>query len=171
MAVPEIFQTIESSRLSTWLRESDSFFGFYFILLFHAFGLALIVGGNAVIDLRLLGVAPDLPIKPLERLYGIMWAGFAINVITGTLLLYAYPTKALTNFVFYIKLSLIALGVIIMVRIKRKVFDEPGLDDAAMMATGKMMAIFSLVCWIGAVTAGRLLAYTYIYLEYGHPGG
>jgi hypothetical protein len=170
MAVPEIFQTIESSGLSTWLRETDSFFGFYFVLLFHAFGLALIVGGNAVIDLRLLGVAPDLPIKPLKRLYGIMWAGFTINVISGTLLLCAYPTKALTNVVFYIKLSLIALGVIIMVRIKRKVFDEAALDDAAMMATGKAMAILSLVCWLGAITAGRLLAYTYTYLEYGRRG-
>lgn len=171
MAVPEILQTIESTRLSMWLRESDSVFGFYFILLLHTFGLAVLVGGNAVIDLRLLGVAPDLPLKPLKRLYRIMWTGFAVNAATGTLLLYAYPTKALTNFVFYIKLSLIALGIITMQRIKRKVFDGAGLDDAAMMAAGKTMAMFSLLCWIGTITAGRLLAYTFIYLEYGHRGG
>jgi hypothetical protein len=170
MVVPEIFQTVESTSLSTWLRESDSFFGFYFVLLFHTFGLALLVGGNAVIDLRILGVAPDIALKPLKRLYGIMWTGFAINAATGSLLLYAYPTKALTNFVFYIKLSLIALGLTTMQRIKRRVFDEAGLDDAAMMATGKTMAIFSLVCWIGTITAGRLLAYTYTYIAYGHRG-
>jgi hypothetical protein len=41
------------------------------------------------------------------------------------------------------------------------------LSEAAMVARGKMMAKLSLVLWIGAITAGRLLAYTYTYRLYG----
>src|SRR5207249_12159381 len=73
------------------MRESESPFAFYFVLLFHTFGLALLVGANAVVDLRLLGIEREIPLTPLKRLFGIMWAGFAINAASGVLLLIAYP--------------------------------------------------------------------------------
>jgi hypothetical protein len=34
------------------------------------------------------------------------------------------------------------------------------------MANGKALATLSLVFWLGAITAGRLLAYTATYLTY-----
>jgi hypothetical protein len=168
LAVPELFRTIEESGFSSWIRKSDSVFGFYFILLFHTIGLSLLVGANAVVDLRILGVASDLPLKPLKRFFGIMWVGLAINVTTGILLLTAYPTKALTNPVFYVKLSFIGLAVITMQRINSRLFADASLSEAAMIAKGKTMAKCSLLFWLGAITAGRLLSETYTYLTYGH---
>ena len=171
MAVPEIFNTIEQSGLSRWLRESQSIFGFYFILLFHTIGMSLVVGANAVVDLRILGVASDLPLHPLKRLFTIMWTGFGLNATTGVLLLIAYPTKALTNPDFYVKLTFIALAVITMAKLNTKVFGDASLSEAAMIAKGKVMATLSLVFWIGAVGAGRLLSETARYFFYGHPAG
>ena len=171
MPVPEIFNTIEQSGLSRWLRESQSLFGFYFILLFHTFGMSLVVGANAVVDLRILGIAPGLPLHPLKKLFGIMWTGLALNVITGLLLLTAYPTKALTNPDFYVKLSFIGLAVYTMRKMSIQVFGDDSLSEAAMIARGKLMAKLSLVFWIGAVGAGRLLSETSRYFFYGHPAG
>ena len=167
MAVPEFFNALEQSGLSTWLRESDSVFSFYFILLCHTIGLALLVGTNTVLDLRLLGVASDLPLKPFKPFFSLMWLGFWINAVTGVFLLIAYPTKAFTNPVFYIKLSFIALAVVIMHRMKSRLFGDPGLSESDMVARGRTMAKLSLVLWIGAISAGRLLAYTFIYRLYG----
>ena len=166
MSVPAFFNTIEQTSFSTWIRESPSLFAFYFILLFHTLGLSIVVGANTVVDLRLLGVAPGLPLKPLKGLFRIMWAGLTINVLTGLLLLFAYPTKALTNPVFYAKLTLIALAVITMQRISVRVFGNAGLSEPDMMAKGKTMAILSLAFWASAVSAGRLLSETYTYLTY-----
>ncbi len=167
MALPPLFlRTIEESGLSTWLRESDSPFAFYFVLLFHTFGLALLVGANAVIDLRLLGVEREIPLGPLQRLFGIMWLGFVINAASGVLLLIAYPTKALTNPVFYLKLALIGSAVWIMTKLKKEVFDDSRLNDATMAAQGKTLAKWSLFLWIGVITAGRLLAYSYKYVTF-----
>ena len=166
MALPSLLLTIEESGVSTWLRESESPFAFYFVLLFHTFGLALLVGANVVIDLRLLGIERDIPLAPLKRLFGIMWLGFAINAVSGVLLLIAYPTKALTNPVFYTKLTLIGFAVWVMTRLKSRVFDEPALNEAAMIGRGRTLAKWSLVLWIGAITTGRLLAYTYSYLTF-----
>jgi hypothetical protein len=170
LAVPLIFKTIEDSGLSTWIRDSPSIFAYWFILSFHAIGMGLLVGASVVIDLRILGVARDLPLAPLEGLYRIIWIGFWIQVASGTLLLIAYPTKALTNPDFYIKLTLIGLSVAVMQTIRKRVFSDSDLSDSAMMMKGKALATWSLILWAGAVTAGRLLAYTYNFLKYDYRG-
>ncbi len=165
MAVPEFFNTIEQSSLSTWIRESPSLFAFYFILLFHTIGLSLVVGTNALVDLRVLGVASSIPIKPMKQLFAIGWTGLAINVVTGVLLLIGYPTKALTNPVFYCKLTFIGLAVFFMWRMSL-LFRDASLDDSALIRKGKMVAVLSLTFWVCAVSAGRLLSETYLYLNY-----
>jgi hypothetical protein len=166
LSVPAFFNTIEQTSLSTWIRESSSLFAFYFILLLHTIGLATVVGANAIVDLRLLGVASSLPLKPMKRLFNVMWTGLGINVVTGLLLLCAYPTKALTNPIFYAKMTLIALSVIVMTRIGARVFGNASLSEADMMAKGRTLAIVSLCLWACSITAGRLLSETYTYLTY-----
>ena len=170
MAVPIIFKTIEESGLSSWIRDSPSIFAYWFILSCHAIGMGLLVGASVVIDLRLLGVAKELPLAPLKGLYRIIWIGFWIQIVSGGLLLIAYPTKALTNPDFYIKLTLIGIAVTVMHTIRKRVFTDSTLNDSDMMVKGKALAVWSLVLWAGAVTAGRLLAYTYNYLKYDYRG-
>jgi len=73
--------------------------------------------------------------------------------------------------VFYLKLTLIAVAMALLVRISRQVFgtgsggslDPPTPDPPTPAITSRLrnLAIASLVCWAGAITAGRLLAYTY----------
>jgi hypothetical protein len=166
LAPPLFLQTIEDTAFSTWLRESESPFAFYFILLFHTFGLAVLVGANVVVDLRLLGIARGIPLAPLQRLFRIMWIGFAMNAVTGVLLVIAYPTKSLTNPDFYVKLTVIGFAVWVMQRLKSQVFEDSTLSEADMVARGATLAKWSLILWSGAITAGRLLAYTYKYLTF-----
>ena len=165
IVVPAFFNTVEQSSLSTWIRESPSIFAFYFILLFHTIGLSLVVGTNALVDLRILGVASSIPLKPLKQLFAIGWTGLIINVITGIFLLIGYPTKALTNPVFYFKLMFIALAVVFM-RKMNLLFLDASLDDLSLIKRGKRFAVLSLTFWVCAVSAGRLLSETYLYLNY-----
>jgi hypothetical protein len=168
--VPIFLNTIEESGLSTWLRESESPFGFYFILFFHNIGLALAVGTSLFIGLRLLGVGSDLPLVPFKKFFTILWTGACISAVSGVLLLLAYPTKALTNPVFYIKLILVGVGVWIMFRMEKLVFDDQSASEEVKLARGRSLASRSFVVWLGALTAGRLLAYTFKYIVYGHAG-
>lgn len=163
---PLFLQTIEDTALSTWLRESESVFAFYFVLLFHTFGLALLVGANVIVDVRLLGVARAIPLAPMRRLFRIMWIGFAINALSGVLLVIAYPTKSLTNPDFYVKLTIIGLAIGVMYKLQTTVFADATLNETEMTARGARLAKWSLALWFAAITAGRLLAYTYKYLTY-----
>ena len=94
--------------------------------------------------------------------------GFWLNAASGVLLLIGYPTKALTNPVFYLKLTLIAVGMVLVKRIgAHGVRRHAGASEASVERDRRLrrLAIVSLVCWAGAITAGRLLAYTYTYLD------
>ena len=136
-----------------WVRESPSLWAFPFILILHTVGMGFLVGANIAIDLRVIGFAPRVPIALFEKFFVVIKIAFVVNAISGILLLIAYPTKAFTNPLFYIKLLLIAFGLMQTQKIvytKRK-----GLAGA------------SLMVWAAAVTAGRLLAYTYRHLMAG----
>ena len=52
----------------------------------HTVGLALVVGPNAVLDLRLLGAGRGMPLAALRNVFRVMWIGFAINASTGLVL-------------------------------------------------------------------------------------
>jgi hypothetical protein len=149
---------LEASGLSTWVREGETIWAFPTILTLHTFGMGLLVGASAVIDLRLLGVARRLPLPPLRSLFGVMWGGFWLNLVTGLLLFAADATKRGTDPLYFVKLVCVAVGVWTIVLIRRNVFDAPG-DGAAAVPSGKTLAALSLAAWILAVTTGRLLAY------------
>jgi hypothetical protein len=50
-------------------------------------------------------------------------------------------------------------GIIVLKIMRKRVFGDPQLDQAPISGAAKGLAWASLVCWIGAITAGRLLAY------------
>jgi hypothetical protein len=153
------FLWIESTAFSTWLRESPSLWVFPFVLILHTVGLAFLVGANVAIDLRVLGVARGVPPVSLTRYHTVMWLGFWVNAASGVLLLIAYPTKALTNPLFYVKLLLIAVALKLAGVIRSRLSDNGGGDSYLPALRG--LAIASLACWVLSVTAGRFLAYTY----------
>ena len=155
----DFFQWLENTGFSTWVRESPSIFAFPVILLFHTVGMALCVGVSAGINLRILGFAPNLPLSPLQRLFPILWLGFWVNAITGTVLVVQDATNKLRNVDFFVKMAFIALALVVLRMIKNRVFKDPQVDSVPLASNVKVLAILSLVCWIGAITCGRLLAY------------
>jgi hypothetical protein len=150
---------VESTSLSQWVVESPSIFAFPGILVLHAIGMGFAVGISGALSLRILGVAPQIPLAEMRRFVPVLWGGFWLNAASGLLLLIGYPTKALTNPVFYLKLILIAVAMVLFVRLSRSTLNESPTPVAT--PAPKKLALVSLVCWTGAITSGRLLAYTY----------
>jgi hypothetical protein len=164
---------IEGSELSNWIRGSDSLFAFPAIITLHTIGMGFLAGGSAAIDLCILGFAPGISLKAMRRFLPLLWLAFAVNAVSGVLLLIAYPTKALTNPVFYVKVCLIALAVWLVHRIGRTVLRVPDAGQNAssdpLAQHARLPAITSLAAWIALITAGRLLAYTHRWELLGVP--
>lgn len=158
----EFLAWFEQTQLSVFIREE--WWVFPAILSVHGVGMGLSAGANIVIALRILGVASRVPLDSLVKLIPLVWIGFIANVISGIALLFGYPAKALTNWVFYAKLSLLAGGLWLMKRIARDVLRNDDYSSGPLPAKFKRLAVLSLVLWIGVITTGRFLAYTHTIL-------
>lgn len=152
---------IEASALSIWIRESDAMYAFPGILIVHTLGMALAVGSAAAIGLRLLGVARQIPLTSLRELVPIAWIGLWLNIASGILLVVAYPTKALTNPIFYLKLLTIVAAVVLVRRLDHRAL-------AVDRAPPKLMPAALLALVALAIVTGRLLPYTYRHLMAGY---
>lgn len=127
----------------------------------HYIGLAMLVGGIMLIDLRLLGFAPRLPLPPILGLLPWVWAGFVTNVVTGTLMFVYGATSFGTNRMFWLKMTLMALAGLNALVFTLAVARSGGHWIAAGQAPGriKIVATLSLALWLGVMTAGRWMAY------------
>jgi len=154
---------IETSTLASWVRGEtiDTTFVFPVVVTLHTLGMGFLAGGSTAIDLRILGLARNIPLTGMRRFLPLLWLAFAVNAVSGVLLLIAYPTKALTNPVFYVKVGLIALAVWLLHRVGVVVLRAPNVDQQLLTARAKLLAAASLASWIALITAGRLLAYTH----------
>src|SRR5260370_27033289 len=97
----EFLNALEQMECSIWVREPSPIGAFPTFLVVHTIGMAIVAGCSAMMSLVILGFWPNtMPIKPLERLFPLMWVGFWINTATGVVLLISDATTKLTNWHF-----------------------------------------------------------------------
>ena len=146
-----VLAQLEQSGLAIWIRESGVLYGYPLILFLHTLGLSTVVGLSAAVDVRLLGFASTIPLTSLDKVFGLVWAGFALTAATGVLLFVADATKHASNPAFFVKLAFVAGGVVTVALVRSRVFHG--------QQRGVFLATASLGCWVIALTAGRLMAY------------
>ena len=151
------FASLQSSALSVWIRESNSIWAFPTILTLHTFGMMVLVGAATVVDLRLLGIARQIPIASMRPLFRVMWVSFWLNLVTGLMLFAADAETKSTSWLFFTKLAFVIVGIVTMRRLQRRLYGAPG--GPVVLSGLRGLAVASLVVWMAAVTAGRLLAY------------
>jgi hypothetical protein len=155
-----MIEAIENSAYAAWVRESPSIFAYTTILTLHAMGLAIIVGLNTVVALRLLGFMPGLAVPPLRKLFPWMYVGFTVNAFSGLSLLAANMQKDLANWMFLIKLVFIAFAMVNLELTRMRIFDRPGaLSSPALPKEATRFALTSMLLWGLAIVSGRLTAY------------
>jgi hypothetical protein len=153
-----ILSSLEGSSFSMWLLGSNSIWAYPTVLTLHTFGMMVLVGASAMLDLRLLGFGRGIPLDSLKTLFRVMWAAFYLNAVTGTMLFAADATKRGTSVIFLVKLLLVVAGVVTIVLIKREVYGK-NPAPVTVSSTAKRLAIASLLVWSAAISTGRLLAY------------
>ena len=158
MHVHDLLLSLEHAAFSTWLRESGSVWAYPTVLTAHTLGMGILVGASAALNLRLLGVAPQVPLAPMVACFRAIWAGAAISAVTGVMLFCADATTKGTTPVFFVKLGFIACAMVVASVLRRRVYGR-GPDAAVITTAIRVLAVASLVLWTGAITAGRFMAY------------
>lgn len=143
-----------------WVAGGDTIFAYPTILALHTVGLGIVVGMSAIIDCRVLGLGRSVPLADLERLFRVMWWGFALNATTGVVLFIAAAADKAYQEIFYVKLAFIVLALLTASRIRRTVFGGNPDPARPMPPNARILAVASLFLWMGAIVTGRLMAYT-----------
>jgi hypothetical protein len=150
----------------TWLQGTwvgvlvaESLWGYPLLETIHTIGMAMMIGSLGLINLRVLGYKPDLPLLDTRALLPLAWLGFTLNAISGTLLFTSDAVYFWGKYTFRIKMVLIILGGINAALLGQRVFREAAAPAKQAAAGTKWIAFLSLVFWFGAVIAGRLIAY------------
>jgi hypothetical protein len=132
----------------------------------HIVGIGLLFGSIVVFDLRLLGLARDIPVKRLAR-HVLPWSAgsFLLIVPSGLLMFIAHASEFIDSEVFVIKMLLImAAGVnaglfhTITFR-TADVWDSEEMRKLPPPPSARLAGGVSLLIWISVIACGRLLAY------------
>ena len=150
---------IEATALATWVRQSPSLWAYPTVLTLHTVGLGIVVGASTVVDLRLLGYARRIRLASLVPLFPLMAVAFALNAATGIMLFMADATTKSKQPVFFVKLLLIFAALWCTMQVRKVVATNHGRGDDHVPARAHRLAWMTLLLWIGAITAGRLMAY------------
>lgn len=148
----------------TWvgMAVAQSLWGYPLFETIHTIGMALLIGSLGLINLRVLGFKPDLPLLETRALLPLAWLGFTLNAVSGGLLFASDAVYFFSSYTFRIKMALIVLGGINAGLLGTKIFREAsdGAPTVTLSSGTKWIAATSLVFWFGAVICGRLIAYT-----------
>lgn len=158
----EFFIWLEETFLSSWLREA--LWAFPTFLVFHALGMAFLVGCSVAINLRLLGVAKGIIPSTLLNFYPVIYFSFVVNLLSGLALLISYPAKGLTNPVFYLKMVLVIAAVIFTQYQKPALANLNTVGNQGIPVRQKQIAVIILFFWLVGIFSGRFLAYTHTWL-------
>ena len=133
----------------------------------HLVGIALLFGSIVVLDLRLLGLSRQIPVRVLAR-HVLPWsaASFLLIIPSGFLMFTAHASEFVESEVFILKMLLImaaglnaALFHTITFR-TADVWDSEEMRKLPPPPSARLAGGLSLVLWISVIACGRLLAYT-----------
>jgi len=153
--VEAYFAALEGASFAQTLRISR--WGYAAVNTAHILGIALLLGAIVPLNLRLFGLWSSVPLSALARvLVPVAAIGLAVAVTAG-FLLFSVRAHEYSGIEFLqAKIALIALGTLSAVALHAK---YGGLLDQTSRNRFTAHASVSMICWLGAVICGRLIAF------------
>lgn len=140
---------IEAVRFSRW--------GYAAVNTLHLFGIALLVGGAIPMSLRLLGVwGNTLRSDILQVLVVTTASGLLLAVLSGSVLFATRASEYAANPALQIKLLFVAAGTLSALFAHARYGRT--LERTSRLVAARIAGV-SIICWICALAAGRLIAF------------
>jgi hypothetical protein len=126
----------------------------------HIIAIAVVVSSALVTELRIVGlVAPEESMAVVAQRYlPWMWRALLVLLATGLVMIIGEPERTLSNVIFWIKMALVAVGVLASLGLRK-----PLLRSASPTgnAAAKVLAWTLLGLWVTVIFCGRWIAYSH----------
>ena len=160
-ALDKLCAWIEQTQLSQTIQVTSWFVPT--VQTVHILAVAAVMASILMVDLRLLQiVGRDQPLARVSaRFRPIIWWTLPILLITGILMIAGEPVRSLENWAFQLKMLLVLAAIAVTLSYQIPLKRDGEFWDASPGRRGaiKLIAILSLVLWMGIICAGRWIAY------------
>ena len=153
---------LEASALGHFMRETGPW-TYAIVNLSHILGVASLFGSMLILDLRLLGCWRGVTIAAISSATEpVARTGFAVAAVTGVGLLATKATEYIGNPFLLIKFPAIAVALLNVAIVHRsgawRARSERELSDHEQRQLA-IMGGTSLLSWLTAISAGRMIGY------------
>jgi hypothetical protein len=146
---------------ATWLSETIQSVQWLIPLLqsIHIVTIGVVFVSSLMIALRVLGrMRADEPFAEVwNRFAPWMWIGLVVLALTGLTLVLGEPVREFTAVSFWVKMTLIAIGVASTALLGRSL--RPLAVGAPFSAAARASAAALIVLWLAIIFLGRAIAY------------
>ena len=130
----------------------------------HILSVAVVFSSAILVDLRIWQLLErDVPLGEITRRFlPTIWPILFILLSTGSLLIIGEPRRSLLNSTFYLKMTLLAVAIVLTVALQRSTSSSPNFweRNRSRRIAGRLAASVSILVWCGILFAGRWIAYT-----------
>jgi hypothetical protein len=162
MTLQTLWQALETSPVGDFV--ASSAWAFPAIESAHVIAVVTVVGTVAIMDLRLLGLAsPNWKVSQVSNdTLRWTWLGFAVAVLTGSLLFVSKAHIYAIEPYFLWKMVLLAVAGVNMAVFHAMSWRTIGQWDSNRAAplAGKIAGSLSLICWVAVIFCGRWIGFT-----------
>lgn len=158
----DVLAWLQSSALGMFMQGSGPWV-YPIVNVLHILGVATLFGSVLVLDLRLLGVRRGTPLSPISTAAApVAMAGFALAAVSGVCLLAANAVEYEDNPFLLAKFAAIGVGLINVVALRRTAAWRAHANRQLSVSEARLLALMggmSLVSWLTAIVAGRMIGY------------
>jgi hypothetical protein len=151
---------VARGELATWIQLTP--YVYAILEAVHLVGVTFFFGSIFVLDLRLLGLMPQIAPESASRfLLSVSAPAFALIVASGILLFIPSADRHAESMVFFVKCAAIAAGGGNALAFHRMARRPAGVWGDAVRARrpARLTAIVSMTVWIGVIVLGRAMGY------------
>jgi hypothetical protein len=148
---------------STWISQvmTMSPFAWPVCETLHFVGLALLIGGAGLMDLRLMGLMRGVPVSAVMQMRKWAMLGVAINLVTGVLFFIGAPDQYIHNPAWKAKLLFLAVAMVNVAIFEttqgKRMLELPAGADTP--RSFKVAGAVSMASWFLVLYFGRMLPF------------
>ena len=132
----------------------------------HIVAIAVVMGSVLMTNLRILEIAgrSQTMTSTARRFMPWLWWGLAIAAVTGIVMIVGEPVRELVNPAFWSKMTLLALSLGAAALFQATLTHRLAFWErtSAERKFTRILAVASLLVWVGIVILGRWIAYAQV---------
>ena len=149
---------MSESPLTLWM--VTQFWAIPILQIVHILSIAASFAAVLMMNLRIFNMAGHATLaETAQRYTKVLWWSLAVVILSGGLMLFGDTVRNLLNSIFWIKMILVVLGIVVALTFTKSMSRQVTTTGEVVGGGTKATAVFLVILWCVIMTCGRWIAY------------